>query len=78
MKHGRICSMRQKGRNSIHVQMKRFTRNESFADGSVGTRVRLMGRGGYLPVRESEIMAWKYDDDYCGLWESQNRRTCDV
>ena len=38
----------------------------SFADGSVGARVRLMVRGGCPPVRGSEMMAWKYDDDCCG------------
>ena len=43
--------------------MKRCTRNESFAEGSVGARVRLIVRGGCLPVRGSERMAWKYD--YC-------------
>ena len=48
------------------MKMKRCPRNESFADGSVGVRVRLMVRGGCLPVRGSERMAWKYDDDCCG------------
>ena len=52
-------SMRQKE----YVKMKR---NESFADRSVGARVRLMLRGGCLPVKESGRMAWKYDDDCCG------------
>ena len=46
-------------------------RNESFADGSVGARVRLMVRGGCLPVRESERMTWKYDDCSCGLVETE-------
>ena len=32
----------------------------------VGARLRLMVRGGCLPVRGSERMAWKYDDDCCG------------
>ena len=47
------------------MEMKRCRRNESFADGSVGARVRLMVRGGSLPVRGTEIMVWKYDDDCC-------------
>ena len=34
-----------------YVRMKESPRNESFADGSVGARVRLMVRGGCLPVR---------------------------
>ena len=41
--------------------MKRCPRKKSFADGSVGARVRLMG--GCLPVRGNKRMAWKYDDD---------------
>ena len=46
--------------------MKRCPRNESFSDISVDARVRLMVRGRCLLVRESEIMAWKYNDDCCG------------
>ena len=33
------------------MQMKICHRNENFTDGSVGGRVRLMVRGGYLLVR---------------------------
>ena len=56
-----------------YVEMKRCPRNESFADGSVGARVRLMVRGGCLPVGGSEMMAWKYDDDCggCGQVETE-------
>ena len=50
-------------REKEYVDMKRCPKNESFADGSVGARVRVMVRGGYLPVRGSERMAWKYEDD---------------
>ena len=53
-------------REKEYVQMKESPRNESFADGSVGARVRLMVRGGCLPVRGSERMTWKYDDCRCG------------
>ena len=53
-------------REKEYVKMKRCPRNDSFADRSVGDRVRLMVRGGCLPVRGSERMAWKYDDDCCG------------
>ena len=63
--------MTQKGRKSI-VRMKESPRNESFADGSVGARVRLMVRGGFLPVRGSEMMTWKYDDCRC-VWTRRNR-----
>ena len=36
-----------------YVQMKECPRNEGFADGNVGAGVRLMVRGGCLPVRGS-------------------------
>ena len=53
--------------------MKESPRNESFADGSVGARVRLIVRGECLPVRGSERMTWKYDDCRygCGLVETE-------
>ena len=59
--------MRQKGRTVC--ANKKCPRKESFADGSVGTRVRLIVRGGFLHVRGNERMAWKYDDDCCGCGE---------
>ena len=40
---GNMVSMTHKGRKS--VRMKESPRNESFADGSVGARVRLMVKG---------------------------------
>ena len=68
-KYGKMDLMIQKG----YVQMKECPRNESFADGNVGAGVRLMVRGGSLPVRGSDRMTWKYDDDkcQCGLVESE-------
>ena len=63
--HGKMVSMTQK-REKEYVQMKESPRNESFLDGSVGARVRLMVRGGCLLVRGSERMTWKYDDCRCG------------
>ena len=53
--------------------MKECPRNERFADERVGAGVRLMVRGGCLPVRGSEGMKWKYDDDKCkcGLVETE-------
>ena len=53
-------------REKEYVRMKESPRNESFADGGVGVRVRLMVRGGCLPIRGSERMTWKYDDCRCG------------
>ena len=52
-------------REKEYVQMKECPRNESFADGNVGAGVRLMVRGGCLPVRWNDRMTWKYDDDKC-------------
>ena len=52
--------------------MKECPRKERFTDGNVGAGVRLMVREGCLPVRGSERMTWKYDDDKCrcGLVET--------
>ena len=52
---------------------KKWPRNESFADGNVGAGVRLMVRGGCLPVSRSDMMTWKYNDDKCrcGLVETE-------
>ena len=35
---------------------------EKYVDGSVGVMVRMMVRGGCLPVRGNTRMSWKYDD----------------
>ena len=43
-------------REKEYVQMKESPINESFADGNVGAGVRLMVRGGCLPVRGSDRM----------------------
>ena len=45
--------------------MKSQPKNEKYANGSVGARVRFVVRGGCLPVRFSKGMGWKYDDDLC-------------
>ena len=44
-------------REKEYVEMKRCPKNESFADGSVCARVKLMVKGGCLLVRGSEMMA---------------------
>ena len=36
------------------MKMKEYPRRERFSNVSVGAKVRLMVRGGYLPVRVSE------------------------
>ena len=60
-------------REKEDLQMKECPRNESFADGNVGAGVKLMVRGGCFPVRGSERMTWKYDNDKCryGLVETE-------
>ena len=58
------------------MKMKRCPMNERFADGSVGARVRLMVRGGCLPVRRSERVAWKYDNDCCGCGQVESEYMC--
>ena len=45
-------------REKEYVKMKECQINESSADGKVGAGVR-------LPVRGSDRMTWKYDDDKC-------------
>ena len=52
-------------REQQYVHMKSQPKNEKYANGSVGARVRLMVRGGCLPVRGSKVIEWKYDDDLC-------------
>ena len=48
-------------REQQYVHMKSQLKNEKYTNGSV--RVRLMVRGGCLPVRGSKGMEWKYDDE---------------
>ena len=63
-------------REKEYVKMKRCPRNESFADGSVGARVSLMMRGGCLPVRGSERMAWKMMMIGVGVGKSKQKYMC--
>ena len=53
-------------REKEHVRMKECPRRDSFAYGSVGAKVRMMVRGGCLPVRGSGTIKWKYQDYICG------------
>ena len=39
--------------------------NENYVDGTVGAMVRMLVRGGCLPVRGSTRMSWQYDDIHC-------------
>ena len=36
-----------------------------------GAKVRMLVRGGCLPVRGSETMKWKYQDDLCGCGQAE-------
>ena len=48
-----------------YVSWKQCTMNEKYVDESVGTMVRMMARGGCLPVSGSTRMSWKYDGMHC-------------
>ena len=48
-------------REQQYVHIKSQPKNEKCANGSEGARLRLMVRGGCLPVRGSKGMTWKYD-----------------
>ena len=50
-------------REQQYLQVKSQPNNEKYANGSGGEIVRLMDRGGCLPVRGSKGIKWKYDDD---------------
>ena len=63
-------------REQQYVYMKSQPKNEKYANGSVGARVRLMVRGGCLPVRGSKGMDWKYDDESLCVWDKRNRDPC--
>ena len=52
-------------REQQYVHMNSRPKNEKYANGSVGARVRLMVRGGCLPIRGSKGMEWTYDYDIC-------------
>ena len=48
-------------KKQLHMMLK-------YVDGSVGAMVRMMVRGGCLPVRGNIRMSWKYDNEHgvCG------------
>ena len=52
-------------REQQYVHMKSQPKIEKYANISVGARVRLMVRGGCLPVRGPKGIEWNYDDDLC-------------
>ena len=57
------------------MRIKECPRRESFADGSIGGKVRLMViRGGCLTVRGSGMMTLKYQDDLCVCVEKLKQR----
>ena len=63
-------------REQQYVHMKSQPKNEKYANGSVGARVRLMVREGCLPVRGSKGMEWKSDDDLCVWGTNETRSMC--
>ena len=48
-----------------YVSRRKNPMNEKYVDGSVGAVVRMMMKRGCLPVRESTMITWKYDDMHC-------------
>ena len=58
-------------REQQNVHMKSQPKHEKYTKGRVEAIVRLMVRGGCLPVRGSEGLEWKYNDDLyvCGTKE---------
>ena len=67
-----------KMREYVHMKSQPKKNREKYANGSVGARVRLMVRGGCLPVSCSKGMEWNYDDDLCGGGgDKRNRDPCD-
>ena len=50
-----------------YVNKKEVPEVVKYADGSLGARVRILCRGGCLPVRASECMRWKSEwKEECG------------
>ena len=50
-------------REQEYVRTKGVPMNEQYANESIGASVRLMIRGGSLPVRGDDKMKWKYKTD---------------
>ena len=48
---------------SMHLR-NNYSMIEKYGDGRVGAMVRMMVRGGCLPVRNTR-MSWKYDYEHC-------------
>ena len=69
--------------NSERLQEYAFKKKlpmiEKYVDGSVGAMVRMMVRGGCLPVRGNTRMSWKYNDEHyvCGEVESEEHMLLD-
>ena len=55
-----------------YVFKKKLPMIEKYVDGSVGAMVRMMVRGGCLPVRGNTRMSWKYDDEHCVCGEVES------
>ena len=63
--------------NSERLQEYAFKKKqpmiEKYVDGRcVGAMVRMMVRGGCLPVRGNTRMSWKYDDEHCVCGEVES------
>ena len=61
-----IHGFSDRDREQEYVRNKGVPMNEQYANGSIGASVRLMIRGGSLPVRGDDKMKWKYETDPYG------------
>ena len=60
-----INRLKEKEVSNEYAKWKKVPGQESYADGSSGAKVRMLLRGGCLPVRSNERMNWKYEDKKC-------------
>ena len=61
-------------REQEYLKVKGQTKNDKYANSSVGARVRLMVMGGCLAVRGFKGMKWKYADDLCECGQRKQQR----
>ena len=58
-------------REQEYLKLKSQPKNDTYANGSVGVRVRLIIRGGCLPVRGFKGMEYADDMCECGTKETE-------
>ena len=58
----------KKERTNESAEWKLTPRAVSYANGSQGSKVRMLLRCGYLPVRNNSIMDWKMEEKNMCVW----------